>query len=102
MRALVFATLWCSWVLGGCGGEDHEASAYSSFQACFDVHAEDEGMTAVDAIFTCCLDHPIEGQRPACGASSSACVNYLTNNLKQTSASYVDLQDACYYYEGEL
>jgi len=31
-----------------------------------------------------------------------ACINYLTNNLNQTSASFVEVQEACETYANQL
>ncbi len=82
----------------GCGEDGHQATPYATYQACFDVHAEDEMLPVLEAIAACCVDHPIADQRPACGADAPACINYLTANLSQFDASYVQVQDACAAY----
>lgn len=88
--------------LPGCGEEGHEASPFTTYQACFDEHMKPMVLTVTEAIVECCLDHPIAGQRPACGADRPECINYLTANLNQTSASTIEVMDACTEYENTV
>ena len=99
-RTLLLATL----VLGfGCGEEGHEATKFSTYQPCFDEHFDDGmGLTITDSILECCLFHPINGEMPACGATAPDCINYLTANLNQTSASTVEVMEACTAYADQL
>lgn len=99
LRAIVFAVV--SLALG-CGDDGHEPTAYSNFQLCFDAHQDDEALSPVDAILSCCVEHPVTDLRPACGATAPDCINYLTANLSQTSASTVETQEACAAYEDGL
>jgi hypothetical protein len=88
-------------LLVGCGSD--QTTSYPDFQSCFDdVEDKDDSLTNVDAILACCLDHPINGESPACQDTAPACINFLTDNLAQTSASTVDVMDACQQYEDML
>jgi hypothetical protein len=86
-------------VIGAAGCEDgHDHSAYTTYQACFDQHTMKEKLPLQEAIVVCCLDHPIDGVSPACGDTKPDCINYLTANLNQTSASTTEVMDACTEY----
>lgn len=99
-RTVLLATL----VLGlgvGCGEDGPEA--FPAYQECFDKFFDfGRGMSPTESILECCLLHPIDGQMPACGADMPECVNYLTANLDQTSASFVEVQEACTTYANQL
>lgn len=77
-------------------GDDDEHKAYSNMQECVDEHTTQESLTSMDAIVGCCLDHPIDGQRPACGASGADCRAYLTNSLPGPTAT--EIAAACDEY----
>ncbi|MBL9020525.1 MAG: hypothetical protein JNL83_40445 [Myxococcales bacterium] len=79
----------------GCG--EDEAKAYSTYQACFDDKAK-EMLPIQESIVKCCLEHPIGGTTIVCGDAKPDCINYLTANLSQTSASTIDVMDACGEY----
>jgi len=97
MRARFFAVMAAMAL--GCG-EDPPKS-YDTYQACFDDRTM-KGMELVpDAIVACCLENPIGGLTKACGATTPDCINYLTANLNQTSASTVEKMDACAAYVDE-
>ncbi len=96
MRATVLASLV---LLAACGEEGHQPEPYGTYQACFDDHVEKQMRTVPDAIIECCRDHPIAGVKPVCGADRPECINYLTANLNQTSASTVEVEDTCQLYE---
>lgn len=103
LRGLIIALGACAALAtAGCGDDGHEATAHATYQACFDTHVEDEQLPVLDAILMCCAEHPIDGARPACGATAPECINYLTANLAQTSASTVEVMDACAQYEAQL
>ena len=51
-----------------------------------------------EAIVVCCIDHPIAGMLPACATTTPDCINYLTANLNQTSASTIDVMEGCAEY----
>ena len=81
----------------GCG--DDPPASYATFQACFDEQTmKGEKLPVQDAIVKCCIDHPIGGMTLVCGETKPDCINYLTNNLQQTSASTIDKMDACGTY----
>ena len=99
-RTVLLATL----VLGfgvGCGEDEPEA--FPAYQDCFDKFNDfGRGLTPTESILECCLLHPIDGQSPACGADMPECVNYLTANLDQTSASTSEVLEACETYANQL
>jgi len=103
MRALALSALAALAVLvalfAGCGDDGPDTDPFPTFQQCFDQHTEREMEPVIDAILSCCLDHPIDGMRPACGDDRPACINYLTANLAQTDASTVEVMDACQAYQ---
>lgn len=86
-------------LMAACGEEGHEATPHDTYQECFDVHVDDELLSPIDAILSCCLEHPIAGASPACGDTAPDCINYLTANLNQISASTTEVRDACATYE---
>lgn len=100
MRALLIAAAACLSLTAACGDDPPEA--FATYQACFDKFAPPFGtLPAVETIVKCCLDHPIAGARPACGATAPDCINYLTNELSQTSAGIPEKQEACDTYIAE-
>jgi hypothetical protein len=92
-RALFLASV--CW-LAACGEDGPEA--FPTYQACFDDHTGAEALPVAKAIVICCLEHPIAGVAPVCGETAPDCINYLTANLNQTSASTVEVMDACTDY----
>jgi hypothetical protein len=96
MRAILIALVAC--LPFGCGDDGHDATPFTSFQACFDNHTDVELLPTHTAIVVCCLDHPIVGMSPACGDTEADCINYLTANLNQTDASTTQVMDACVDY----
>lgn len=95
MRFLAFALLCAA-----CGNNNNgDAEPYPTMQDCFDDHHGMEGLSIHDAIVVCCLDHPINGQKPACGDTAAACMTFLTTDpigmLTGTSASSTDIMIAC-------
>jgi hypothetical protein len=96
MKAAALLVLSVSW-LAACGS-DPAPAAYPTYQECFDDHTEVEGLPVPKAIVICCLEHPIAGLVPACGNAVPDCINYLTANLNQTSASTTEVMDSCADY----
>jgi len=95
LAALLFAGV----IIVSVGCKDDPVLAYPTYQMCFDDQTMHGSMLPVnDAIVMCCLDHPINGMMPACGATKADCINFLTANLNQTSASTVDVMDGCANY----
>lgn len=85
------------------GCEDEAPAEFPTIQACFDDYYDDgAGLLASESILECCLLHPIDGQKPACGATQADCINYLTANLSQTSASTTEVMDSCATYADQL
>jgi hypothetical protein len=97
LRLFIAGSLVVAW-LPGCKN-DEGPEAYPTYQECFDDHTEVEKLPIEEAIVVCCLEHPIDGMVPACGATKPDCINYLTINLKQTSAGVVEVMNACTTYE---
>jgi hypothetical protein len=85
-------------LIGAVGCKDDPIEAYPTYQECFDDHTMKEMLPTKEAIVVCCLEHPINGISPACGDIKADCINYLTINLNQTSASTTDVMDACADY----
>ena len=78
-----------------CGGSDGgDAESYDTYQDCFDDHTMVESLSFHDAVVVCCIDHPIDGHKLACGATSADCVTYLGANLT-SSATTDQVQMAC-------
>jgi len=71
---------------------------YDTYQDCFDEHIFKEKLAVPDSILSCCLDHKIGGVKPVCMDTKADCINYLTANLNQTSASTVEVMDTCDLY----
>ena len=94
MRAQLFVAMV---ILGSACGDDPPES-FPTYQACFDSRTMEAAQLVPDAIVMCCLDHPIGGMTSACGTTTPDCINYLTNNLNQTSASEIEKMDACGAY----
>ena len=80
--------------------DDHSSGeeAYSTYQDCFDDHTMEEGLDFEKAVVVCCIDHEIDGQKLACGATAADCVTYLGANLT-SSATQADIDAACAEYE---
>jgi hypothetical protein len=85
-------------LLGSVGCKDDPPESYATYQECFDDHTMAEMLPKQEAIVVCCLEHPIAGVAPVCGEIKADCINYLTANLNQTSASTTDVMDACAEY----
>ena len=84
------------YACGGDGGSAEEP--YDTYQECFDDHTMVETLPVQEAIVVCCLEHPIAGEKPACGNTAADCVTYLGANLSPTSASSADVSAACDTY----
>lgn len=80
----------------GCGEDPPES--FPTYQECFDNRTMEAAQLVPDAIVMCCLDHPIGGMTSACGPTTPDCINYLTANLSQTSASTTEKMDSCAAY----
>jgi hypothetical protein len=96
MRAILIALVACVSV--GCGDDGHDPTPYTLYQDCFNEHSEDEMLQVFQSILACCIDHPIAGMQPACGETEADCINYLTANLNQTSASTTQVMESCTSY----
>lgn len=99
MRILSFAVL-ASYLLAAaaCDGHSHDPEGYATFQACFDEHHTTEALPVEESIVICCLEHPIAGVVPACGADASTCSTYLGTNLNASSATPAEVTAACAEY----
>jgi hypothetical protein len=56
-----------------------------------------ESLPFLQAVVVCCLDHPIDGAKEACGAGAADCVTYLGANLT-SSATQAEIEAACDEY----
>jgi len=103
-RFVVLATLCCLSlaVEGGCGSNPPDAEPYDTYQDCFDDHHVTESLSVHDSIVVCCLDHPIAGVKPACGATAPDCETYLGTNLATTSATPAEVTMSCADYITEM
>jgi len=97
MRFVVLAFVSSAFVIAACGG-DNGAEAYPTYQECFDDHTTVESLPVAQAITVCCLEHPINGVMPACGATAADCMTYLAANLSSTSATADQITAACNDY----
>lgn len=88
-------------LLAAACGEDPPKS-YDNYQACFDDQTEKGMLPVMEAIVACCLDHPIDGNRPVCQGAVPDCINYLTINLNQVSASPTEVRTSCEEYVSKL
>lgn len=83
--------------------KDDPVQGFDTYQACFDDHTTGgEMLPTIEAIVSCCLEHPINGVSPACKDTVPSCINFLTDNLNQTDASTVDEMDACQMYVDQM
>jgi hypothetical protein len=74
------------------------AKPYDTYQNCFDDQTFVVKLMVEDAVVVCCLDHPIGGVKPVCKDTAPDCINFLTANLLQTSASTTQVMEACAMY----
>lgn len=88
-------------LLAAACGEDPPKS-YDNYQACFDDQTQKGMLPVMEAIVACCLDHPIDGNRPVCQGAVPECITYLTNNLNQVSASPTEVRTSCEEYVSKL
>jgi hypothetical protein len=95
MRAFMMSLV----LVAACGGDS--AKNYDTYQACFDDVIK-QGKTNVESIVECCIEKEIAGMKgPLCGADEPECINFLTNNIKQTDADITVKQAACQSYVTE-
>ena len=99
MRSALLGLL-LAFSLTSFGCKDDGEEAYDTLQDCFTDHTEEESLPVVEALVVCCLDHPIDGVMPACGASAADCTAYLSTNL--TGATQEDISGACDEYIVQL
>jgi hypothetical protein len=79
-------------LLAACHDHDHD---YTTYQACYVDHHEEEALSVTESIVVCCLDHPIEGEA-GCGTTAAACVTYIT--AKATGPTSDEITAACDEY----
>jgi len=96
--ALVFAL---PLVLVACGDDkkDADAEPFATLQDCFDEHHVEESLSVLEALVVCCVDHPINGVHPSCGATKAECVTHIgaeiepaptADEIDATCADYID------------
>ena len=93
--AIVSSLLALPLVLAACGHSDEE-EAFDTLADCYEDHHGEEGLTVEQAIVVCCIDHPIAGVHPSCGATAPACVTHVTAELDDVVAA--DVEAACDTY----
>ena len=95
MRGLMLSFLF----VVACSSE--KTKSYPTYQECFDdVIKQDK--TNIESIVQCCIEETVGGMEgPLCGADEPECINYLTNNIKQTDADITVKQQACAAYVAE-
>lgn len=96
MRHALFALLFVI----GCGGEDEEA--YATLDDCFVDHTQEESLPVVEALIVCCLEHPIDGEAPSCGATVAECEDHVGSEIGVDEASDAEVTEACEGYVDEL
>ena len=88
-------------VVSACSGDS--VTSYPDYQTCFDdVTSKTDMPVVTETLLECCIDHPINGITPACKDTEADCINFLTNNVKQTDAGIGDIMTACAAYVDEL
>ncbi|MEJ7602436.1 MAG: hypothetical protein WKG01_31380 [Kofleriaceae bacterium] len=88
--------LFAALVLAACG--DDPPKSYDTYQDCFDDQTLYDMMPVQESIVACCFDHPIDGNRPVCQGTVPDCINFLTINLSQVSASPGEVRASCEEY----
>jgi hypothetical protein len=96
MRIVTLSLFACSLALSACGG-DADDEGYDTLQACYDDHHLVENLPVLQAIATCCLNHPIMGVAPSCEDTVAACVTHVEAEL-DSSVTTPDIQAACTEY----
>jgi hypothetical protein len=76
IRTTLLAAMFC--VTGCSGTTTPPPEPFATMQLCFDSHHTVEMLSVNDSIVVCCLDHPINGVHPSCGATVAACNSRLT------------------------
>jgi hypothetical protein len=73
-------------------------SAFPTFQTCYNKFHNSESIASVQAIESCCIDHPIGGatMNTVCGGTTASCKAYVAMNL--TDPNDPTLSTACTNY----
>jgi hypothetical protein len=91
--------------LVACGDDktdEGENEPFDTLQECYDDHhSGDESLPVLQAIVVCCLEHPIDGERPSCGTSQSECVGHVDLAL-DNSVTTSDIDAACANYISQM
>ena len=99
VSALVSSLLALPLVLTACGSNDNnqDAEPFDTLVDCYDDHHNVEALSVQEAIVVCCIDHPIAGVHPSCGATQAECATHVTTELG-TGIADADVQAACSTY----
>jgi hypothetical protein len=97
MRA-AYLTIALCLALIACSEEGHQVTNFATYQACFDDHHDVLMPMVIEDISECCLLHKVNGERNPCGDDVPTCIQYLTDNLAQTAATFPELEAACNDY----
>ena len=91
--------------LAACGDDktdEGETEPFDSLQECYDDHHSGaESLPVLQAIVVCCLEHPIKGVHPSCGASEAECVEKVDLGL-DNSVTTSDIDAACANYISQM
>src|SRR4051812_18362018 len=91
-----------SMLLCACGDDGGGEEAFPTLQACFDDHtAGGEALPVTQAITVCCIDHPIAGVHPSCGATAAECTTLVRAALS-AATTMADISTACTDYQNQL
>ena len=103
MRSIfILVLLPITFAITGCGDDGgSDAEPYPTLQECFDDHTMTEGLPVGQAIVVCCIDHPIAGVHPSCGADKAACATIVRAALSAATTT-ADITTACADYETKL
>ena len=102
MRSIFISLLFpITLAITGCGSSTKDAEPYPTLQECFDDHTMTEGLPVGQAIVICCIDHPIAGVHPSCGADKTACGTIVRAALSAATTT-ADITTACADYETQL
>jgi len=105
----IASCLMVSWfalplVLAACGDDNtgSDAEPFATLQDCYDEHHVEENLSVTEALVVCCVDHPIDGVHPSCGATKAECVAVITpaivpaltaDEVDATCTDYIDKKD---------
>lgn len=100
LRFIITGVVFGSFAIAACGddGGGADDDPFDTFQACYDDHHVDEGLSNKEAITVCCLDHPIAGSKGTfCKDTEADCEVALRAGL-DGSVSDAQITEGCTDY----